>query len=168
VTGPEFSRRIPLDRIGDVPLAESITADVAERAALCARFGWLSLDRFEGEAAVTARGNGVSVQGRIRATLAQACAVTGDPVPVQVDTPFVVHFVDAGAAVAEPGEVELTADDLDVMAIEGGAVDLGEAAAQTLALALDPYPRSAKADGVVASMGAEEAGPFAGLRDLLK
>jgi uncharacterized metal-binding protein YceD (DUF177 family) len=165
---PEFSRRIPLDRIGDGALAESIAADVAERAALCARFGWLSLDRLEADGQLTTRADGVAATGRLRATLAQPCAVTGDPVPAHIDTSFEIRFVDGDTPAAGEGEFELAPGDLDVMAIEDGAVDLGEAAAQTLALALDPYPRSAAADGVMSAMGAEEAGPFAGLKDLLK
>ena len=39
------------------------------------------------------------------------------------------------------------------MEIEGGAIDLGEAAAETVALALDPFPRSARAAEVLRAAG---------------
>lgn len=148
-------------------MAESIAASQAERAALCARFGWLSLDRLNAEAVMTSGSGRVTAKGRLRATLAQACVATGEPVAARIDEAFEVRFVEDKLP-DEEAEIELSADDLDVMPIEDGMIDLGEAIAQTLALALDPYPRAAGADAVVATLGAEEAGPFAGLKDLLK
>ena len=65
--------------------------------------------------------------------------------------------------------MELSADALDTLPIENGAIDLGEAAAETLALALDPFPRSPGADAALAEagvLGESEAGPFAALADL--
>jgi uncharacterized protein YutE (UPF0331/DUF86 family) len=63
---------------------------------------------------------------------------------------------------------------MDTVFYSGGAIDLGEAAAETLALALDPFPRSPAAAAALKEAGVlseEEAGPFgalAGLRDKLK
>ncbi len=71
-------------------------------------------------------------------------------------------------------EVELSETELDVTFYEGAEIDLGEAVAETLALSLDPFPRSAGADEALKAAGVkseEEAGPFAalaGLRDKLK
>ena len=51
----------------------------------------------------------------------------------------------------------------------GGAIDLGEAAAETLALVLDPFPRSPGAQAALREAGVlneEEAGPFAALAKL--
>jgi uncharacterized metal-binding protein YceD (DUF177 family) len=167
MSAPEFARRFPVERIGSEPQTESIAADPAERAALCARFGWLSLERLEADAVMTASSGRIVAKGRLRATLEQPCVTTGDSVLATVDTAFDIRFVADENSAAE-GERELSEDDLDVMPIEGGAIDLGEAVAQTLALALDPYPRSPGADAAMAGLGAEEAGPFAGLKDLLK
>ncbi len=164
---PEFSRLVALDRIGAEPLTERIVADAAERAALCARFDMLSLDMLEGEAVLTARPGGVQAKGRLRATLSQACVATGAAVNVTIDERFDIRF-SPEPQLDHEAEVELSADDLDVMPVENGMIDLGEAVAQTLALALDPYPRAVGAAAVVATLGAEEAGPFAGLKDLLK
>ena len=59
------------------------------------------------------------------------------------------------------------------MPIEDGAIDLGEAAAETLLLALDPYPRAPNADAVLREAGVKpegeeerEPGPFAALAAL--
>jgi uncharacterized metal-binding protein YceD (DUF177 family) len=75
----------------------------------------------------------------------------------------------------EGGEIEheLGADDPDTMFLEGQNIDLGEAVAQSLGLALDPYPRVVDADERLKAAGVkseEEAGPFgalAGLKDKL-
>ena len=52
----------------------------------------------------------------------------------------------------------------------GGAVDVGEAVAQTLALSVEPYPRVADADAKLRAAGiADEGagGAFSGLKGLL-
>ena len=54
---------------------------------------------------------------------------------------------------------------------DGAAIDLGSAIADTLALTLDPYPRSAGAEAPLKEAGVlseEQAGPFAALAKLKK
>jgi uncharacterized metal-binding protein YceD (DUF177 family) len=169
---PEFSRRVPLDRIGSAPFSDKIEANVDERAALAKRFGWIALDALTADFVLTERAGGIDAEGQFRATLSQPCVVTGAPVPAVIDQKFQVRFVDpAVLASGEEDEVELSENDLDVMENDNGAIDLGEAVAQTLALAVDPFPRSEAAGarlkeaGVVAE-GEEKTGPFAGLKGL--
>ena len=63
--------------------------------------------------------------------------------------------------------------ELDVIFYDGAAADLGEAVAETMSLALDPYPRAPGAAGALNDAGIMdpgEAGPFgalAGLKDKL-
>ncbi len=167
MSAPEFARPVPIDRIGAAGHSETIAATGAERAALAARFGWLTLDRLDAAGTMTASATHITAQGTLQAALTQACVVTGEPLPVAIAVPFTVRFVAADAAPEGDDERELDADDLDVMTYEGSAIDLGEAVAQTLALAVDPYPRGAAADGALDGLSAEEAGPFAGLKALL-
>jgi uncharacterized metal-binding protein YceD (DUF177 family) len=66
-------------------------------------------------------------------------------------------------------EVELGSEDLDTMFHDGSAIELGSAIVDSLALALDPYPRSAGADAALKEAGVlseEQAGPFAALAAL--
>ncbi|MBN9990995.1 hypothetical protein JND45_16805, partial [Listeria monocytogenes] len=62
---------------------------------------------------------------------------------------------------------------LDTMPYDGAAIDLGEAAAETMALALDPFPRgpnaaaALRAAGVISEEEAKPAGALAGLKGLL-
>ena len=68
-------------------------------------------------------------------------------------------------------EIELGSGDLDVVFHDGAAIDLGGALADTLALSLDPYPRSASADAALKEAGVlteEQASPFAVLAGLKK
>lgn len=169
MSAPEFSRPVRIDTIGREPRHMSISAEPGEREALKSRFGLLRLDRFEAEVALRRTETGILAEGRVEASLAQACVATGDPVDEQVDEPFILEFRPAPAHVAPDEEIELGEAELDIVHHEGGSVDVGEAAAQTLALALDPYPRSPAATEALKSAGVkseEEAGPFGALAAL--
>jgi uncharacterized metal-binding protein YceD (DUF177 family) len=165
---PEFSRIFRLDELGTAPRAVAIDADDKERAALASRFGLLSIERLSAKAELTRDGDVVIATGKLAADVVQACVASGEPVPASIAEDFALRFVPPSAA-PEAEEVELEEGDLDEIDYEGGAIDLGEAAAQTLALALDPFPRAPGAEerlraaGVI---GEEEAGPFAALKAL--
>lgn len=168
---PEFSRIERLDAIGGEERRVTIAADAAERAALATRFGLLSVDRLEGVLTVARDGAGIAVRGRVTADVVQACVATGEPLPATVDEPVALSFVESNASGEE--EIELAADALDTVEIEGGGIDLGEAVAETMALALDPFPRSAKAAEVLKEAGVKSedeiaTGPFAGLKQAIE
>lgn len=170
MSAPEFSRRIALDRIGAPLLVETIAASPDERAALARRFGWLTLDALTAETVLTAQAAAIDAKGRLRARLSQPCVVTGDPVPATIDQDFHIRFAAAEPIGEGAGEIELSSDDLDLMEHDGTAIDLGEGVAQTLALSVDPFPRSAGADQQIKDagvLGDGETGPFAGLKGLL-
>ena len=165
---PEFSRLYRLDELGGGARAVAIEANEAERAALSVRFGLIQIDDLTVTAELVREDDAVVVTGKLRAEVVQACVASGDPVPAKIAEDFALRFLPE-AAVEAAEEIELDANDLDVIPYEGSAVDLGEAAAQTLALALDPFPRAPDAEeklraaGVV---GEEDVGPFAALKAL--
>ena len=166
---PEFSRPQRLDAIGKGEHRVEITADEAERAALAKRFGLISIDRLESAMSVHRDATGVIARGQLTGAVVQPCSVTGDPVPAQVAEEFAIRFVPDGTP--EGDEVELSDADCDTVFYSGGAIDLGEAAAETLALALDPFPRSPRADDVLRDAGVlseDPTGPFAALAKLKK
>ncbi len=160
---PEFSRVYAGDTIGSVPRTVEIDANAAERERLAARFGLVRLDALSATATLVAVAGGFDARGSIRATAVQSCVVSGDPVPVALVEPFALRFAEA-APVGE--EVELGEHELDVLPLEGGAIDLGEAVAQTLGLALDPFPRAPGMDGESSWTAGPDASPFAALKDL--
>jgi uncharacterized metal-binding protein YceD (DUF177 family) len=116
-------------------------------------------------------GRSVRAEGRIRASLEQSCIATGDPVAEHVDEPFGVEFRPAPGSVRSDEEVELGEEDFDVVFYDDGSIDLGAAVADTLALSIDPYPRSAGAETALREagvIGEAQAGPFAALAKLKK
>lgn len=165
---PEWSRPEKIDTIGEREKPVAIEADAAERAALAERFGLLSIDRLQADLVVRRDAAGILVTGTVRSAVVQPCSVTGEPVPATVDEPVALRFVEPTAHGTEE-EIELSGDTLDTIEIEGGAIDLGEAAAETMALALDPFPRSPNAAAVLKDAGViseEEARPLGALAGL--
>ena len=162
----DFAHRLTLDRLRDGERID-ITADDDECAAIAGRLGLLSLDRLAAHAVIAREGERIRAVGRLKASLVQACVATGEPVAEHIDEAFELMFVPAPARGDE--EVELGAEELDTLFHDGQAIDLGEAITDTLALSIDPYPRSANADTALREAGVlreEEAGPFAALAAL--
>lgn len=164
---PEFSRPERIDTIGEGAREIAVEANEAERAALAHRFGLLGIDRLAARFAVARQGEAIVAEGRVEAAVTQACSATGVPLPATVDEPVTLRFVEGSTALEE--EIELADDALDTIEIEGGTIDLGEAAAETMALALDPFPRAPGAEAALRAAGViaeEEAGAFGALADL--
>ncbi len=165
----EFSYLVAQDAIGRSG-ALTLAANEAERAAVATRLGLETLDRFEVAAVLEPTAEGARLTGTLTADVVQACAATGLPVPASITAPFALRYVAALDLPGEPeAEVELGDEDLDIMPLEAGGVDVGEAAVQTLALALDPFPRHPDADRILAERGVlreDQTGPFAALAGL--
>ena len=164
---PEFSRPIRLDTIGETARVVAIEADGRERAALAQRFVLVRLERLDAAGKIHRDGETVLVEGRFRAEATQSCVATGEPVDTTIDAPLSLRFVPEEGDL--PDEIELQAQDCDTLTYAGGAIDLGEAVAETLALSLDPYPRGPRAEAALKAAGVvpeDEAGPFAALKAL--
>lgn len=166
----DFSHRIALDTIRDGDRID-LSAGEAERASVAKRLGLQSLGRLEAHATLARDGALVRVEGRLRAALQQSCVATGEPVAEHVDEPFAIVFRPEPREGRPDEEVELGPEDCDVVFYEGTEIDLGTAVADTLALSVDPYPRSAGAEAALREAGIlseEQAGPFAALAKLKK
>jgi hypothetical protein len=99
----------------------------------------------------------------------QSCVASATPLPASVAEDFSITFRPEPVAGTPEEEVELGEAELDVMFYDGASIDLGEAVAQTLALHLDPYPRSPDADNALKEAGVVDeasAGPFGALAAL--
>lgn len=173
MSDPEFSRPERIDAIGEGARRVTIRAEEGECGALATRFGLLTVERLDATFDVQRDAAGIVARGRVRAVVAQTCSVTGDPLPVVIDEAVALRFVPEARAAAEE-EIELDRDALDTVTYTGAAIDLGEAAAETMALALDPFPRgpnaaaALRAAGVLGEEEAKPAGALAGLKDLLQ
>jgi uncharacterized metal-binding protein YceD (DUF177 family) len=165
-----FAHHLRLDQIRDGERID-LAADEAECAAICARLGLDAVDRVDAHATLSRDGDTVRAEGRLAASLTQSCVITRDPVAAHIDEPFELLFMPAPVPGGPDEEIELGADDCDVVFYDGGVIDLGGAVVDTLALSLDPYPRSAGADAALREAGVmseEQASPFAVLAKLRK
>jgi uncharacterized metal-binding protein YceD (DUF177 family) len=165
-----FGHRVALDRIRDGERIE-LVADEAERKHIAERLGLRSLGRLDAHATLDRDGARIRARGRLRASLEQSCVATGDPVSEHVDESFEILFVPAPNDGRHDEEIELGEEECDTVFYEGGAIDLGSAVADSLALSIDPYPRSAGAEDALREAGVmseAEAGPFGALAKLMK
>jgi uncharacterized metal-binding protein YceD (DUF177 family) len=132
---PEFSRPLPIES-ASLPRDVSVAASPAECAALAARFSLPDIQSLSCRFHLTdAPGELIAATGLLLAEITQVCVVTLEEFTATIHEQFAVNFV--------PSD-QLT-DDIDPEAIdeipfENGVIDLGETAAEQLALSLDPYP----------------------------
>ena len=164
----DFAHRLPLNQIRDGARLE-LVADEEERRSVVDRLGLPSIERLEAHVALGRDGDRITARGRLQAAIEQCCVVTGEPVAAHIDEPFDLLFLPEPAVDRTDEEIELAAQDCDVAFHDGTAIDLGTAIADTLALAIDPYPRSAGAEAALREAGVvseEQAGPFAALAKL--
>ena len=146
-TGNEFTRLVALRDIGERPVTRQIEAKPQEREALARRFGLLSLGSLSADLTLSWRSGEVIVEGELRAEAVQRCVVSLAEVPARVQSGFTLVFreqADAGARPEEEVDPEIEEEMPEPIGPEG--IDLGEAVAQQLALALDPYPRHPDAE----------------------
>lgn len=142
-----------------------VVADAAERDRLAERFDLVRVDSLEASVLLRRDGQSVDAEGRLRAEIVQSCAVSGEDLPVAIDEPISFRFVPAGEELAE--EIELEEADCDEITYEGDRFDLGEAVAQSLFLAIDPFATGPEAERVRRQVGLEEPereNPFAALK----
>lgn len=167
MTGSEFTRQI------DVRQAEgkhvTLVASETERAALSRRFDLVRIDRLEADIALDRQGTTVNANGSISADIVQSCAVSAEDLPVAIRETVAFRFVPVAAGHRPDEEVELDAEELDEIEYAGTLFDIGEAVAQSLALAIDPFavgPNAEEARRKAGLLGEGEAGPFAALKAL--
>ena len=160
---PELHRPLAAD---SVPLAGCevlVEATPQECTALAARMHLPAVTSLRCRFALSPRlGGAVAASGRLDAEVVQTCVVTLDAFTATVAEDFAVLFVPAGTE-TDDGDP----DAVDEIPFGTDGIDLGEAAAEQLALALDPYPRAPGA-AVLEAAGADEsaAHPFARLSQL--
>lgn len=163
----EYSVVVDLRQITDAPLV--LVPDEAARRRLAGRFSITAIPAMEARVQLVREGERVTATGRLIADVIQACRVSAEDFPVHIDEPVHLRFVPPVGEATPDEEVELTADACDEIEYEGTAFDLGEALAQTLALAIDPFAEGPGADKFRAEHGLDDpapTGPFAALAAL--
>jgi uncharacterized metal-binding protein YceD (DUF177 family) len=151
---PEFSLFIAASDVPPSGREVRFEADEATRQRLAERFDIVEITRLVGTAQVRPyRKDGLTLECRFEADLAQNCVVTLEPVSEHVSEEFRQRYLPEKAieraAREVPGSEREIAIDIEAEdapePMEGGGIDVGEAVAERLALAMDPYPRKPEA-----------------------
>ena len=141
----------------------TVTATEAERAALAARFAIPEVRSLVAELSFVVNGASIAAKGRLQADLVQNCAISGDDFPVRIAEPLDLLFVPSGTLdTVEEEEVELDSSGPDEIEYEGESIDAGEAIAQSLGLAIDPYAEGPNADAARRNAGISDDGAPSG------
>ncbi len=137
---------VPVEQIGDEPRNITRIADADERTLLASAFGALSVEALATTAQIKPKGAGrLRLTGRATATVRQACVVTLEPVEQMIDEPFEIEFWPPDQITPETRpEAEIELDDAPEP-LDADAVPYGRIVYETIAAAIDLYPRAAGA-----------------------
>ncbi len=168
----EFSHVVSVDGIAALPKEIVLTATPDQCTGLAARFGLGSIEAFTARLSVAQEARGLHVTGTVSAQLQYLCRVSAEPFPGKVHEPINILFLEGvtEADLPSPEEAALNPDPMELLPLHGHELDLGEIAAESLGLALEPFPRGPNADTAMKQLGilSEEqarlaASPFAAL-----
>lgn len=169
----ELSRPIKVRALPADPVV--IEASEAERAALAERFSLTSVDDLHATIELEQRAKTLRATGTLKARITQVCAISHEDFVTKIEEPLAFSFVEEFEPEpndADEIEIELAADDLDEIEYSGITFDLGEAVAQSLGLAIDPYAEGPNADAARRAAGIssddEPSGPLAEALKALK
>jgi uncharacterized metal-binding protein YceD (DUF177 family) len=157
----ELHRILSADQIGLSGVLFVVDATEAECAALAARMQIPAVLSLHCSFRLTPWiSGGFLAKGELKARVVRTCVVSMDDFETDVAESFSVRFVPAGT---ESEDVD--PDDDDEIPFDRNVLDLGDAAAEQLALNLDPYPR--RPDAALPEVEPEDAPhPFQALSKL--
>lgn len=167
---PELSRPIKARALPAGSLTIESTAE--ERAALAARFDVTAVKSLTATVSFDKADGTVLADGKLAARVVQPCAVSGEDFAYTIAEQLSLRFVPASAArpYAPDEEIELEKHELDEIEYDGEFFDLGEAIAQSLGLAIDPFREGPEAKAVRKQAGItndEEQAPRGSLAEAL-
>jgi uncharacterized metal-binding protein YceD (DUF177 family) len=170
-----LSRPFVVTALPDSGLRTTLDADETERDALAKAYGLIAVKSLKAEFLVKPHKGAVHVTGSVHGIVTQTCTVSLDPfdadVIEQVDLVFMQQAgIDAWIAKnkAKQKEEPTLEDEDPPDAIVDGRIDLGEVAAEFLALGIDPYPRKPGVEFDAGPTSDKDPSPFAALAQLKK
>jgi uncharacterized metal-binding protein YceD (DUF177 family) len=156
---PEFSRLVDVARLSTRPFRQRIEATAEERERLSQRFDLISLDHVVADVELRRQSpEMILLEAEFAAEFEQCCAVSLEPVRGAVSDRFSLVY---GPAPEEEQEIALTSDEPAFEPLDGNSIDIGDAVAQELSLALPIFPRDPEARIDQAAMAEPLEGPFA-------
>ena len=169
---PLFDAIVRIDKLPASGRSVSVDADASTREKIAKDMKLTSVEQFVAELTVVPLRGGLRAQGWLKARITQPSVVTFEPISQDIDEEVDRVFlpVPHGHQAPAPGSevfIDLEDDDFPDH-IDGPEVDLSALLLETLALAIDPYPRREGEDlNALGPIGdGEESGPFAALAKL--
>ena len=179
--GSGFTQVINVERLGREAIRFKVSASEADLQALAQQLNILAVEDLEAAGSLQRQPKSglIDLVATVRAIVVQACVVTLEPVPQEIEERIEVAYTfDAGDLAVEEAEYLIGSDELDAPElIVNNEIDVAAMISEHVALALDPYPRSEAGRAEQRETGDleqeldEEAQevykPFANLRDLM-
>jgi uncharacterized metal-binding protein YceD (DUF177 family) len=170
---PIIDAIVRIDRLPSAGRSVDVAPDAAARAELAKILNVQAVEAMQASLTVTPLRGGIRALGHLTARIVQASVVSFEPVVQDIDEAVDRVFLPASTDnVPTPGSeifVDLEDDDFPDH-IDGPEVDLSALLIETIALAIDPYPR--RPGESLESLGlnddGEPSGPFAALTKLKK
>lgn len=171
---PPLTRRLALSDVPPEGLDLDIDATPVECASLARHNALPAVHALHAELRARRwRGDGLEIDGELRARIRQTCVATLEEFDSEIVEPIHMRFappLDETPRSRRRHEeaTEITLDEDPPDPLIGGGVDLGAVISEFFTLALDPYPRKPGAHFVEPKPddGSREISPFAALRRL--
>ncbi|MEM9706615.1 MAG: DUF177 domain-containing protein [Pseudomonadota bacterium] len=154
---------IAADTLAEDGLSLDLEAPSSSSQSIAMRLSVPGVKSLRGRLQLSRFGAGIRVVGDVDAEVTRQCVASLEPMEERVRERFTVLFVPAEDVASYDEETEL-----DVDALQQGSVDLAELLIQQVALGMEPYPRRADAEDLIAAYGQEAApSPFSVLKGIV-
>jgi uncharacterized metal-binding protein YceD (DUF177 family) len=169
---PILDAVIRFDRLPAAGRELEVAPDAEALAAMAEILKITTLETFHASLTAVKLRGGIRVQGRLTARTVQPSVVTFEPVTQNIDEPVDRLFIQGPDKPHNPApgaEIFVDLEDEDFPDhVDGNEVDLSALLIETIALAIDPYPRlpGESLESVGVDLTDKEEGPFARLKSL--
>ncbi len=149
--GSEFSHILTLTelKLNHKPII--LIASKEQCDALAVRFDLPAI--YSLKANVTVSHDPIQMHGTLYAQIDQICVATAETMHCSIEEDIAINFIETPSVGPNDSEVELQDEDCETIFYDGREIDIGEAIAQSLYLAIDSFPRTKNADSILAKAG---------------
>lgn len=181
--GKEFTRWIDVERLGREPIVFDIVASDEARSNLVQRLGIVDMSSLvaSGSLSRKSRKGMIELNGTLKADVTQSCVISLEPIAQKIEVKFTVCYTfEKEDIVVEESDYVASLDEKDLPElILEGRIDVVQAIAEQITLAMDPYPRAEEAEKTEVAKSLREAEkeaetrepevhkPFANLKELM-
>ena len=149
--GSEFSHKLSLDALKRNQDLIILEASKEQCDALSVRFDLPAIYCLK--ANIIMSEDPIQMHGTMIAQIDQICAATAETIQCSIEEELAINFIETPSVSPNDSEIELQDEDCETIFYDGDTIDIGEAIAQSLYLAIDPFPRKVDANMILAKAG---------------